>query len=68
MNFIMIGLKTNDMEKLKEQLFEEALQLIQYFTDRVEEGTIRSKTTYKKYKDFLALVEDQLAEFPRETD
>jgi len=31
----------------------EALDLLQYFVDRVEAGTIRSKTTYKKYKDFL---------------
>ena len=36
-----------------EERLLEALDLLQYFVDRVEAGTIRSKTTYKKYKDFL---------------
>lgn len=36
-----------------EQRLLEALDLLQYFVDRVEAGTIRSQTTYKKYKDFL---------------
>jgi hypothetical protein len=36
-----------------EERLLEALELLQYFVDRVEAGTIRSKTTYKKYKDFL---------------
>jgi hypothetical protein len=29
------------------------LNALEYFTDRVEKGTIRSKTTYKMYKDIL---------------
>ena len=33
--------------------FDEAVKLLQYFVDRVEAGTIRSKTTYAKYKEFL---------------
>jgi hypothetical protein len=32
---------------------EAAIELLQYFVDRVEAGTIRSKTTYRKYKSFL---------------
>lgn len=32
---------------------EEALELLKYFTDRVEAGTIRSVTTYGKYKEFI---------------
>ena len=44
------------MEKNKDQN-SEAIELIKYFVDRVEGGTIRSETTYKKYKDFLAKVE-----------
>lgn len=33
-----------------------AIELIQYFVDRVDKGEIRSKTTYAKYKDFLQKV------------
>jgi len=33
--------------------FDEAVKLLQYFVDRVDAGTIRSKTTYTKYKSFL---------------
>lgn len=40
-------------EEDDEERLTEALNLLQYFVDRVEAGTIRSKTTYKKYKDFL---------------
>jgi len=29
--------------------YEEMRELLQYFVDRVEEGTIRSKRTYSKY-------------------
>ena len=32
---------------------KEAIELIEYFVNRVEEGTIRSKITYGKYKTFL---------------
>jgi len=39
--------------KKRDEIIEEATELIQYFVDRVEAGTIRSRTTYKKYKDFL---------------
>lgn len=42
-----------DRENRDEELLLEALDLLQYFVDRVEAGTIRSQTTYKKYKDFL---------------
>lgn len=33
--------------------FEKAKELLEYFTKRVEEGSIKSKTTYKLYKEFL---------------
>ena len=36
------------------ELLIEAVELIKYFTTRVEEGSIRSKKTYTKYKNFLA--------------
>lgn len=36
------------------QGYSKAIELIKYFVDRVEAGTIRSKTTYAKYKEFLA--------------
>ena len=38
--------------KAKKQL-NEAIDLIEYFVKRVEEGSIKSKTTYTKYKNFL---------------
>ena len=41
-------MKTNTLKNYKE-----AIELIQYFTNRVENGTIRSRITYGKYKDFL---------------
>jgi hypothetical protein len=44
----------------EEELLMEAVELIQYFVKRVEEGSIRSKTTYKKYKDFLNEYENYL--------
>lgn len=37
----------------KDELLNEAIELLQYFVTRVEEGSIRSKTTYGKYKIFL---------------
>jgi len=43
---------TEDIEP--DDKFLEAVELLQYFVDRVEAGTIRSQTTYKKYKDYLA--------------
>ncbi len=36
----------------------EAIELLQYFTNKVEEGNIRSKKTYNKYKEFLKEFED----------
>lgn len=30
-----------------------AVKLLEYFVNRVEEGSIKSKTTYQLYKDFL---------------
>ena len=39
------------------ELFSEAVELIEYFVNRVEEGTIRSSKTYTKYKDFLSKIE-----------
>ena len=38
--------------------FPEALKLIEYFVNRVEEGSIRSQITYLKYKDFLKSLEN----------
>lgn len=38
---------------LANQKFEQAKELIEYFVNRVEEGSIISKTTYKLYKEFL---------------
>lgn len=37
-----------------EKLLSEAKELIEYFVKRVNEGTIRSKTTYAMYVNFLA--------------
>ncbi len=41
------------LEILGDKKFSEAIELIKYLVDRVEEGTIRSKVTYSKYKNFL---------------
>jgi hypothetical protein len=38
---------------LANQKFQKAKELLEYFTNRVEEGSIISKTTYKLYKEFL---------------
>jgi len=43
----------NYLENLLTDPDEEALELLQYFVDRVEAGTIRSQTTYNKYKNYL---------------
>ena len=45
------------MKIKEEKLFIEAIELIRYFVKRVEEGSIRSKTTYVKYKQFLEKVD-----------
>ena len=45
-------MKNQTKTELKEQL-KESVELIQYFVNRVEEGSIRSKKTYAKYKAFL---------------
>ncbi len=39
-------------QELREEL-KEYKKAIQYFINRVEEGSIRSKTTYKMYKDLI---------------
>ena len=44
---------SNDVAEL-EKKYAEAVELLEYFTDRVEEGSIRSRATYEKYKSFLA--------------
>ena len=44
----------------EEELLAEAVNLIQYFVNRVEEGSIRSKVTYEKYKQFLRNYENYL--------
>lgn len=38
---------------LANEKFEKAKELLEYFVKRVEEGSIKSKTTYKLYKEFL---------------
>ena|SRR3990167_622868 len=38
------------------KLNQEAIDLIEYFVKRVDEGSIRSKTTYAKYKEFLSKI------------
>lgn len=59
------GMMIGTNEYLEEQLDSdeerllEALDLLQYFVDRVEAGTARSKTTYKKYKDFLDNINEE---------
>lgn len=45
-------MKAKTKAELKTEL-DEAVKLIQYFVNRVEEGSIRSKKTYAKYKEFL---------------
>ena len=45
-------MKAKTKAELKVEL-DEAVELIQYFVIRVEEGSIRSKKTYDKYKTFL---------------
>ena len=42
--------------KYTEEITEEAIGLLEYFVNRVENGTIRSRTTYAKYKNFLAKI------------
>ena len=43
----------NEEQEKEKEILKEALELLQYFVTRVEEGTIRSRVTYKKYKTFL---------------
>lgn len=45
-------MKAKTKAELKQEL-DEAVELIQYFVTRVEDGSIRSKKTYAKYKIFL---------------
>lgn len=57
------GMATGTEEYLEDlfsdQDYLEALELLQYFVQRVEAGTIRSKTTYEKYKNFLDKIQNQ---------
>lgn len=39
-------------------MLKEAIDLLQYFVDRVEAGTAHSKTTYGKYKEFLQRIKN----------
>jgi len=57
----VLGMAVGTPEYLSELFvdYDEALELLEYFVQRVEAGTIRSRTTYKKYKDFLTKVEKQ---------
>lgn len=41
-----------EQEKVYHLQLLEAIELIKYFVKRVEEGSIRSKTTYKNIKNF----------------
>lgn len=45
--------RMKEMAEIQNSL-KEAVELIQYFVDRVDAGTIRSKITYSKYKEFLS--------------
>jgi hypothetical protein len=42
-----------DKNKYSEEEVKPLLDAIKYFIDRVENGTIRSKTTYKMYKELF---------------
>ena len=71
----VVGMMIGTEEYLEEQLDSgdeerllEALDLLQYFVDRVEAGTIRSKTTYKKYKDFLDNINEEILERPEDDE
>ena len=44
----------SDRARQAETDLREALDLLEYFTNRVELGTIRSKTTYAMYVNFLS--------------
>ena len=46
-------LAANSHQSLTQQR-DKAIKLLEYFVNRVEQGTIRSKTTYSMYKQFLA--------------
>jgi len=47
----------DDYADQETELLNEAVELIRYFVNRVEVGSIRSIETYKKYKDFLNKIE-----------
>lgn len=51
------NIKPIDYEKTFDQLKadrNELLEALRYFTDRVEKGTIKSKTTYMKFKALIS--------------
>ena len=45
-----------------ERKLKRAVELIKYFVQRVEEGSIRSRTTYNMYKSFLI----DIGEYPEQ--
>jgi hypothetical protein len=45
----------SELEAVKKER-DEAVELINYFVKRCEEGSIRSRTTYGKYRDFLSTI------------
>lgn len=49
-NVVIVG---GALDKAETDL-REALDLLEYFTNRVEAGTIRSKTTYAMYTNFIS--------------
>ena len=53
--FYLVSDTEEKIDKLEKQN-KELIENIQYFIDRVEAGTIRSKTTYAIYKNLLAKI------------
>lgn len=54
----------DDYSEQETELLIEAVELIKYFVNRVEAGTIRSVRTYDKFKNFLKKVD----KYEKETD
>ena len=50
------GEKCSGIALNRVNVFSEAIELLEYFVDRVDKGSIRSKTTYKIYKEFLTKI------------
>jgi len=47
------------ISELEKQESTEMLEALKYFVNRVEEGSIRSYTTYNKYKKLIEKIENQ---------